>query len=151
MRTLNETVASIVGDEIGRSVMLRFYPELVRPEGWPRPLALSPGWWGLKTEERPFEFAPFMRETRLAVKIAAQGRCPKPKLTWKGGARSSRITAVIRKPSRRTLPLRLYAVGPSATDPIGEAPACDRANTLAELVQPWHASPANALDAARAD
>ena len=46
MRTINETVASIVGDEIGRRVLERYYPERVPPAGWPRPLSMRADWLG---------------------------------------------------------------------------------------------------------
>ena len=46
MRTINETVASIVGDEISRRVVERFYPEQVPPQGWPRPLSMRSDWLG---------------------------------------------------------------------------------------------------------
>ena len=44
-RTLNETTASIIGDEIAQRVLLRYYPDMVRPDPWPRPLADRPFWW----------------------------------------------------------------------------------------------------------
>jgi hypothetical protein len=122
MRTLNETVASIVGDEIGRSVMLHFYPELVKPEAWPRSLALNPDWWGLEPEERTFEFGPFMRETRLTVdKLLAQGQVSDAEAYME--ARRKILVDhgyIIRKLNQAYFAFHgSYAVGPSATDPIG--------------------------------
>ena len=154
MRTLNETVASIVGDEIGRSVMLRFYPELVRPEAWPRPLALSPGWWGLNPEERPFEFAPFMRQTRLTVdRLLAEGRVPEAE-TYMEGQRKTLLDHgyTIRKLNQAYFAFHgSYAVGPGATDPIGGKLHAlrDRATSLVEFVQTVaRFTTASALDAA---
>jgi hypothetical protein len=139
-RTLNETVASIVGDEIGRLVMLRYYPELVRPEPWPQPLALDPQWWGLKTDERPFVFASFMRETRLAVdKLLAQGKVPEAE-TYMEARRKTLLDHgyVIRKLNQAYFAFHgSYAVGPSATDPIGGKLRAlrDRAASLADFLR----------------
>jgi hypothetical protein len=140
MRTLNETVASIVGDEIGREVMLRYYPELVGPEAWPQPLSLSPQWWGLESEERPFEFGPFMRETRLKVdKLLAQGRISEAE-NYMEAQRKVLLDHgyVIRKLNQAYFAFHgSYAVGPSATDPIGGKLRAlrDRSDTLAKFVQ----------------
>lgn len=63
--TLNETVAEIVGNEIGARALQTFYPELVPPppaedeSGTPQ---LSP-----TNEPPPFDFRKEMRETRIAV------------------------------------------------------------------------------------
>jgi hypothetical protein len=154
MRTLNETVASIVGDEIGRSVMLRFYPELVRPEAWPRPLALSPEWWGLEPDERRFEFGPFMRETRLTVdKLLGEGRISEAE-SYMEGRRKTLLDHgyIIRKLNQAYFAFHgSYAVGAAATDPIGGKLRAlrDRSTSLAAFMQTVarFATP-SALDAA---
>jgi hypothetical protein len=68
LRTINETVASILGREIGRQVLERFFPERVPPppaEGPPP----APG------EPPAFDFNAEMRLTRLRVdELLAQGR-----------------------------------------------------------------------------
>jgi hypothetical protein len=138
-RTLNETAASIVGDEIGRLVMLRFYPELVRPEPWPRPLGLNPEWWGLQTGERPFVFASFMRETRLTVdKMLAQGKVPEAEAYMETRRKALLDHGyIIRKLNQAYFAFHgSYAVGPSATDPIGGKLRAlrDRSATLADFL-----------------
>jgi hypothetical protein len=138
-RTLNETVASIVGDEIGRLVMLRFYPELVQPERLPQPLSLGPQWWGLQAEERPFVFASFMRETRLAVdKLLAEGKVAEAE-TYMEARRKILLDHgyIIRKLNQAYFAFHgSYAVGPSATDPIGGKLRAlrDRAPSLADFL-----------------
>jgi hypothetical protein len=154
MRTLNETVASIVGDEIGKAVMLRYYPELVGPEPWPQPLSLSPQWWGLESGKRPFEFGTFMRDTRLNVdKLLAQGRISEAE-NYMEAQRKVLLDHgyVIRKLNQAYFAFHgSYAVGPSATDPIGGKLRAlrDRSDTLAKFVQTVaHFSAASALDRA---
>jgi hypothetical protein len=65
---INETIAEIVGNEVGAQVLARFYPELVPPsaeESMATPVAQPPA----------FDFATEMRETRLAVdKLLALGQ-----------------------------------------------------------------------------
>jgi hypothetical protein len=65
LRTMNETVASIAGKEIGRALMLAYYPELapppppeVQPEATPPPVAAEPP---------AFDFRLEMRTTRVTV------------------------------------------------------------------------------------
>jgi hypothetical protein len=68
-RTINETVASIVGKEVGRAVVARYYPELLPPE--PSPPTEPPD-----AEEPPpaFDFRAEMRETRIRVdELLAEG------------------------------------------------------------------------------
>jgi hypothetical protein len=62
-RTINETVASIVGKEAGRRMVARYYPELLPPEPEPAPDEME------EAEEEPpaFDFRAEMRETRIQV------------------------------------------------------------------------------------
>jgi hypothetical protein len=71
-RTINETVASIVGEEVGRRVVARYYPALLPPE--PEPTSEEPG--GEELDEPPaFDFRMEMRETRIRVdELLARGR-----------------------------------------------------------------------------
>jgi hypothetical protein len=67
---INETVAEIVGNEVGAEALRRFYPELAPP---PPPTTddESP----LPAQTRTFDFGANMRETRLLVDtLLAQGR-----------------------------------------------------------------------------
>src|SRR5690606_20587163 len=67
MRTINETVASIVDLEIGPRVIERYYPELV-PQ--PAPAATGSG----QREEPVFDFSAEMAETRATVdRMLAEG------------------------------------------------------------------------------
>ncbi|MBT3337396.1 MAG: hypothetical protein HN855_01850 [Anaerolineae bacterium] len=74
LRTMNETVASIVGTEIGRIVQKRYYPESLASERPPVDLlSLSEGMPSL--EAPPFDFNTEMRETRLRVdELLADGK-----------------------------------------------------------------------------
>ena len=139
-RTLNETTASIIGDEIARRVMLRYYPELIQPERWPQPLANRPGWWAQRPEDQPFEFGAFMRETRLeADRLLNEGRVDEAEAYME----SRRKVLVengydIRKLNQAYFAFHgSYAVGPAATDPIGAKLRALRlrSGTLAEFVR----------------
>jgi hypothetical protein len=71
-RTINETVASIVGKEVGRKVVARYYPELLPPEPDPKPEPEEPAVEEEPAEEEPaeppeFDFRMEMRETRIRV------------------------------------------------------------------------------------
>lgn len=68
---INETVADIVGNEVGAEALRRFYPELVPPPPPPATAeeSLPP------TQARTFDFDTTMRKTRLLVDaLLAQGR-----------------------------------------------------------------------------
>lgn len=68
VRTINETVASIVGREIGEQVIARFYPEFVPPP--PAPPAAAPA----PSDEPAFNFSAEMAATRIeAEKMLAAG------------------------------------------------------------------------------
>ena len=72
LRTMNETTASIAGDEIGRLVIERFYPELIRAS-LPSP-GLTPA-SNDSAEPPPFNFRAEMHETRIvADALLAEGR-----------------------------------------------------------------------------
>jgi hypothetical protein len=75
LRTMNETTASLVGDEIGALVMQRYYPDLAPP-----PRAFENALPRLEPAERPeaaprFDFRAEMRRTRVqADALLAQGK-----------------------------------------------------------------------------
>jgi hypothetical protein len=139
-RTLNETVASIVGDEIARRVLLRYYPEMVRPEPWPMPLAEHPYWWAQRPGDQPFEFGPFMRETRLEVdRLLAEGKVEEAE-AYMDARREVLVENGynIRKLNQAYFAFHgSYAVGPAATDPIGAKLRALRlhSGSLAEFVR----------------
>jgi len=65
-RTINETTASIVGKEIGREVLARYYPDLLPPE---RPPSAPP------PEPPAFDFRAEMHKTRVEVdRLLAEGQ-----------------------------------------------------------------------------
>jgi hypothetical protein len=122
MRTINETVASIIGDEIADRVMARFYPDQVRPASWPKPLSMRRDWTGHADVAPEFEFGPFMRKTRLTVdRLLAEGKVEEAEAYME----AQRKILVehgynIRKLNQAYFAFRgSYAVGPAATDPIG--------------------------------
>ena len=71
-RTINETVASIVGGEAGRKMVARYYPEFLPPE----PTQEDEPKEGTSPPEPPvFDFRIEMRETRIRVdELLAQGK-----------------------------------------------------------------------------
>ena len=118
LRTLNETTASIVGDEIGQKVLERFYPERAPAYDWPRPLSLQPE----RTKTDQFDFGSFMRDTRLQVdKLLAQGSIREAESYME--AQRKLLVAngyTIRRLNQAYFVYHgSYAVGSSATDPIG--------------------------------
>jgi hypothetical protein len=75
-RRINETVASIVGREVGRRVVARYYPEHLPPEPESTPEPEEPE----EEQEEPsqpvtFDFRLEMRETRIQVdELLAEGK-----------------------------------------------------------------------------
>jgi hypothetical protein len=69
LRTINETTASIVGNEIGAKVVERYYPEFVPPdlsETTPEPESDEPA---------PFDFRAEMAQTRIQTdELLAEGK-----------------------------------------------------------------------------
>ncbi len=140
MRTINETVASIIGEEISRRVMARFYPDRVGPAPWPRPLSMRRDW--LKPEAVPadFEFGAFMRQTRLEVdRLLAAGEVEEAEAYMEARRRILVERGyAIRKLNQAYFAFHgAYAVGTAATDPIGGKLRLlrQRAGSLAEFVR----------------
>ncbi|NPA31467.1 MAG: hypothetical protein GXO37_05655 [Chloroflexi bacterium] len=72
VRTMNETAASIGGQELGRQVVARFYPELLPP---PPPPSTTAAASEARPEPPAFDFQREMRITRERVDaLLAQGR-----------------------------------------------------------------------------
>jgi hypothetical protein len=122
MRTINETVASIVGGEVSRRVLEKYYPDLVGPAPWPRPLNQRADWLKNTRVEPEFEFGAFMRETRLkADALLAEGKIEEAERYME----ERRLALVERGYAIRKLNQAYfafhgsYAVGSGATDPIG--------------------------------
>lgn len=70
MRVINETIASIVDQEIARAVLLRYYPEFLPPEAEPEAEAAAPD----PGEPPAFDFRAEMAETRRQVdRLLAEG------------------------------------------------------------------------------
>jgi hypothetical protein len=76
LRTMNETTASIAGDEIGRKLMERYYPELLHRYDTARQLASrQTGPIGPGTFPPPFNFNREMNKTRIrADELLAAGK-----------------------------------------------------------------------------
>ena len=69
--TINETVASIAGEELGRALLARFYPDLLPP---PAPPVQTPEEFEEQLDDPAnFEFGPQMRATRLVVDALLAG------------------------------------------------------------------------------
>jgi hypothetical protein len=69
LRTINETTASIVGDEIGARVLERYYPEFIPPETPEAAVQPAP------TEPAPFDFRAEMAQTRVETDaLLAEGK-----------------------------------------------------------------------------
>jgi hypothetical protein len=76
LRTMNETTASIVGNEVGAIVMQRYYPELLSASPSPPQLAsLNPASTYPEGETPPFDFRAEMHTTRVtADELLAEGK-----------------------------------------------------------------------------
>ena len=124
-RSINETVAGIVGREIGREVLARYYPEFL-PDPPPEPEPTSEV--GPTPEPPEFDFRVEMRETRLRVdELLAAGRIEEAEeymearrqVFWDHGHRS------IRRLNQAYFAFYgAYADSPrgeAGEDPIGEA------------------------------
>ena len=117
MRTINETVASIVGDEVGGLVLRRFYPELAPPpieEDREQP----------PPEPVESEFNREMRQIRLTVdEMLAQGKVEEAEEYMEERRRFLVSKGYyIRKLNQAYFAFYgSYATSPISVDPIGEA------------------------------
>ena len=74
-RAINETVATIVGQEVGRKVVARYYPDHLPPEPEPDPDPAEAAPEEPPVEPPPFDFRLEMRETRIQVdELLDEGR-----------------------------------------------------------------------------
>lgn len=72
LRVINETAASIVGNELGAALIERYYPEFVPP---PRDENPPPAQSNSETEPPQFDFRAEMHETRLTTdQLLAEGK-----------------------------------------------------------------------------
>jgi hypothetical protein len=140
MRTINETVASMVGAEIADAVIRRFYPELAGPAPWPRPLSMRGDWLAEGDIAPDFEYGAFMRRTRLAVEqMLAEGQVEEAEAFME--AQRQELVARgynIRKLNQAYFAFHgSYAVGTASTDPIGGKLRAlrQRVDSLAEFLQ----------------
>ena len=121
MRTINETVASIVGDEIGDLVIRRFYPELAPP---PLPSVERGGEEQPQPEPVESEFNREMRQIRLTVdEMLAQGDVEGAEEYMEERRRFLVSKGYyIRKLNQAYFAFYgSYATSPTSVDPIGEA------------------------------
>lgn len=120
-RTLNETTADIVGQEVGQMALQRFYAELVPP-----PAAAdssAPARKAVAVQKPDFDFSTFMRDTRLRTDgLLAGGKISEAE-SYMEAQRQLLISHgyYIRKLNQAYFALHsFYAAGPEATNPIGE-------------------------------
>ncbi len=74
LRTINETVASIVGDEIGGMLLAQYYPERTQTNRSPVELVSSVERMP-NPDDAPFDYYAAMRETRVTVdELLAEGK-----------------------------------------------------------------------------
>jgi hypothetical protein len=124
MRTINETVASIVGEEVSRRATASFYPDRVGAATWPRPLSMRGDWLreGDAEARTDFNYGAFMRRTRLETdRLLAEGKIAEAE-TYMEMRRQELLDQgyVIRKLNQAYFAFHgSYAVGAFATDPIG--------------------------------
>jgi hypothetical protein len=118
LTTMNETVASMVGEEIARKVMLRYYPDLAPPPPMTADEAASPP----PELGTGFDFDRVMRETRLEVdRLLAAGEVEEAEAHME----SRRRLVVehgyfLRKLNQAYFAFHgSYATSPASVDPIG--------------------------------
>lgn len=147
---INETVASIAGEELGRALLARYYPDLLPPP--------SPPVQTLEEIEEQagepvgFEFGPQMRATRLVVDaLLAEGYVEEAEAFMEARRRSF---------AENGYPLRVlnqayfafhgsYATGAASSDPIG--PKLERLRELSPSLQAFMQAAARLTSTAELD
>ena len=120
LTTINETVASIFGQEIGLRVLARYYPDLV-----PRRIKRrhNVGWEPSPEDPAAFDFGREMRKTRLRVdELLAEGRVEEAEAYMEARRRIFVENGYrhLRKLNQAYFAFHgSYATGPGAVDPIG--------------------------------
>ncbi len=122
LRTMNETTATLLGKEIGRRLIARFYPELAPPPSQP-PAAEAP----VTAAPPAFDFRAEMHETRVhADQLLAEGKIEQAEayleerrlFLWDHGYRIRRLNQAY---------FAFYGAyadqpgGPAGEDPVGAA------------------------------
>ncbi|MCI0396058.1 MAG: hypothetical protein L0332_30460 [Chloroflexi bacterium] len=145
MRTINETVASIAGEEVAFLVIERYYPEFIPPE---EPAAPPPA---TAADPPAFDFYGEMAKTRIRTdELLAAGRIEEAEaymearrlLFWENGYR-------IRKLNQAYFAFYgAYADQPGATgaDPIGPAIRLVREHSLSLRAFLEHLAPVTSLE-----
>ncbi len=125
LRTINETVASIAGKELGRALVARYYPDHLPPPLPPRPSAPPPA--AEPVEPPAFDFRAEMAVTRQTVdELLANGEVEEAEaymesrrlVFWENGYRLRKINQAY---------FAFYGAyadqpgGASAGDPVGDA------------------------------
>jgi hypothetical protein len=132
--TINETVASIAGEELGRALLARYYPDLLPP---PEPPVQS-----LEEMEEAtggpveFEFGPQMRATRLVVdELLAGGYVEEAEAFMEARRRTFAENGyLLRVLNQAYFAFHgSYATGAASSDPIG--PKLERLRELSPSLQ----------------
>jgi len=117
---INETVASIAGEELGRALLARYYPDLLPP---PAPPIEAPTESEASFDEPPdFEFGPQMRATRLVVdELLAGGYVEEAEAFMEARRRTFADNGyLLRVLNQAYFAFHgSYATGAAASDPIG--------------------------------
>lgn len=152
--TINETVASIAGEELGRALLARYYPDLLPP---PEPPVQTPDEAETPLNEpQPFEFGPEMRATRLVVdELLAGGYVEEAEAFMEARRKTfAEHGYYLRVLNQAYFAFHgSYATGAAASDPIG--PKLEQLRALSPSLQAFLQTAAKltsvqALDAALA-
>jgi hypothetical protein len=147
---INETVASIAGEELGRTLLARYYPDLLPPP--PAPLQ-TPEEIDEQFDEPPgFEFGPQMRATRLVVDaLLEEGYVEEAEAFMEARRRTFADNGyLLRVLNQAYFAFHgSYATGAAASDPIG--PKLTRLRELSPSLQAFMQTVSRLTNAAELD